>query len=259
MRKTAFMVMPFRDDTATDCYRESTKPICEELGLEVRRADEIFTTNPIIDDIYFEIKQAKVVIVDVSGNNPNVFYELGMAHAIKREYTITITHNDYEQLPFDIKHFRAIKYEDSIKGKNKYEEELRLTLKSILKDYAYFFSEEFELIEEIFESLDDQTSLLPLLALGKTRKPVNPEIGPLVVEGRIPGFDRTVMSSATKLIGFNKFLKLGFCEKKGATLVLTEKGNAFLGFLENKGYVIDRFNEEIFTEGFIRFENRRSP
>jgi len=105
----AFVIMLFDDKTANDVYELSTRPVCKEFGLEVRRTDEIFTPNPILDDIVVAIEESAVIIADISGKNANAFYELGMSHMLKRTQTIMITHKEYGSIPFDISHFRIIK------------------------------------------------------------------------------------------------------------------------------------------------------
>ena len=84
MKGSVFMVMPFSDDIAEKVYRLSTRPVVEAFGFRVLRADEIFSTNPVFNDIVAAIEQAAIVIVDISGRNPNCFYELGIAHTLKR-------------------------------------------------------------------------------------------------------------------------------------------------------------------------------
>lgn len=123
------MILPFNDKTADKLFQLCTKHICEEVGLEIFRADEIFTTNPVLDDIVAALNEAAIVIADISGRNPNVLYELGMAHMLKRKQTIIITYDGYESIPFDISHIRIIQYKNTIDGKVAYEDQLRRTLK----------------------------------------------------------------------------------------------------------------------------------
>ncbi|MEA2051755.1 MAG: hypothetical protein U9O90_02890 [Euryarchaeota archaeon] len=105
--KKAFVIMPFNDEIANDVYKLCTKQVCKEFDLDVQRADEIFTPNPLLDDIVAAIEESAVIIADISGKNPNVFYELGVSHMLKRTQTIMITHEEYKSIPFDISHFRT--------------------------------------------------------------------------------------------------------------------------------------------------------
>lgn len=165
MDKKVFMVMPCSNKVAEDAYNFSVKKICEEHKLEIRRADEIFSTKPIYDDIVKEIKDASIIIVDISDNNSNVFYELGMAHTLKQNQTIIITQGEYNKTPFDIAHFRIIKYENSIKGKEDFEKQLRLTLKTLLTDYKSINRETYELIINVLTAGDKKDTLALMLGL----------------------------------------------------------------------------------------------
>lgn len=125
-RKLCFVLMPF-DEKFTPIYNNIIKKVVESFGLKCKRAGEIFGTKPIIEDVWEHIQRARILIADLTGRNPNVFYELGLSHAIKKE-VILITQN-LKDLPFDLKHYRCIVYEDSISGADRLKEGLANTLK----------------------------------------------------------------------------------------------------------------------------------
>ena len=108
--------MPF-DAKYEAIYNQVIKPTGEEKSLEVKRADDIFSVNPIISDIWENINKARVLIADVSGRNPNVFYELGIAHTVGKEVVI-ITQNK-DDIPFDLKHRRYFVYSNDTSGLQK--------------------------------------------------------------------------------------------------------------------------------------------
>lgn len=122
------MVMPFSDDTANQVYNTIVKPLCEEMGLGVVRADEYATTSVIYNEIVRDIQESAIVIVDISGQNPNVMYELGIAHALRQPSTIILTHDEVAKLPFDIQHFRIIPYVNSIEGASQLKTKLNKTI-----------------------------------------------------------------------------------------------------------------------------------
>jgi nucleoside 2-deoxyribosyltransferase len=78
-------------------------------GIRCERADAQVLTNPILDKINDFIWKADVIIADCSGRNPNVFYELGIAHA--REKKVVLITNDSGEAPSDIRHYEFIHYE----------------------------------------------------------------------------------------------------------------------------------------------------
>ena len=249
--KKAFVIMPFNDEIANDVYKLCTKPVCKEFGLDVQRADEIFTPNPLLDDIVAAIEESAVIIADISGKNPNVFYELGMSHMLKRTQTIMITHEEYKSIPFDISHFRIIKYENTIPGKNVYENQLRKTLENILRDYKVIYKEDFELTISVLLSAGEEGALFALMSLVKAPKPLH-KYDMLHVEGHCIGTSissKAMTASVENAV--STFIRLDYAEVTGDMIILTDKGKAFVELLDEKGFVCDFINGHILTEGYV--------
>jgi len=95
-------------------YSSILKPNIQKLGLHVLRADEIYSTGPIIEDIFQHIIDSDIVIADVSGKNPNVNYELGVSHALKKR--VIIVSQNIDDIPFDYRHIRTIIYNPLKRG-----------------------------------------------------------------------------------------------------------------------------------------------
>ncbi len=90
-------------------YDQLYKPAIEKAGLKAVRADtDIFGTGKIIDQIWRGINEAKVLVAELTGRNPNVFYELGLAHALGRP--VVLVSADENDVPFDLRHIRVIYY-----------------------------------------------------------------------------------------------------------------------------------------------------
>lgn len=109
----AFVLMPF-DSTFDDIYKLGVKETASQLGIVAERVDEQIFQEGILERIYRQIEVADIIIADMSGQNPNVFYEVGYAHA-KGKLCILLTKNS-DDIPFDLKHHRHIVYSDSING-----------------------------------------------------------------------------------------------------------------------------------------------
>ncbi|MCQ8185218.1 nucleoside 2-deoxyribosyltransferase [Parvularcula sp. BGMRC 0090] len=106
---TCFVMMPFGGHLGT-YYEAVYKPAVKQAGLTPIRADaDIFGTGKIIDQIYRGIVESKVLIAELTSRNPNVFYELGLAHALRKP-VVLVSSND-EDVPFDLKHIRCIHYD----------------------------------------------------------------------------------------------------------------------------------------------------
>lgn len=125
----AFVVMQFSPEY-NELYEEVIKPNCKKFGLEVIRADDMYTNSLILEDITKNIREASVVIADITVDNPNVFYEVGYAHAINKP-TILLSDKKRAKLPFDVSGFRTLFYENSIGGKRAVEENLSKYLQNL--------------------------------------------------------------------------------------------------------------------------------
>jgi len=107
--------MPFREDF-DDVYlsvRDAAQAAAEKLAKRIKcwRADEIAMPGRITDQIIEAIRSADLLIADLSDTNPNVMYELGLAHTMGKP-AIIIT-QDLHSSPFDVRHFRMILYDRS--------------------------------------------------------------------------------------------------------------------------------------------------
>lgn len=126
-----FVLMPF-SEKFDSIYRDIIIPTVEETGLNCKRADDLFNTGPIIVDIFEYIQKAKVLIADLSEKRPNVFYEVGLAHALEKD--VILISQDIDDVPFDLKHRRCIIYKDSVAGGIKLRQTLTKTIENILSN-----------------------------------------------------------------------------------------------------------------------------
>lgn len=106
-----FVLMPF-STAFDDIYRYGIKKACEDQGCYCERVDEQMFDGTILDRIYNQISRADVVIADMTGRNPNVFYETGYAHALSKR-VILLTQSE-QDIPFDLKHYTHLVYNASI-------------------------------------------------------------------------------------------------------------------------------------------------
>jgi len=103
-----FVVMPFASMFERE-YTRVIKPAVESLGLECLRGDEIYSEQSIIQDIWKSLRSSRVIVAELSGRNPNVMYEIGLAHALGKPI-ILLTRNQ-DDVPFDLKSLRYIYYD----------------------------------------------------------------------------------------------------------------------------------------------------
>lgn len=108
---SCFVMQPFVAPLG-DYYEKIYKPAIEKAGLRAVRADaEIFATGKIMDQVWHGINAAKVLVAELTTRNPNVFYELGLAHALKKPVVLVSARE--EDVPFDLQHIRVIYYDTS--------------------------------------------------------------------------------------------------------------------------------------------------
>jgi hypothetical protein len=103
--------MPF-DPSFNDLYQLGIKPAAEGSGAYCERIDEQLFDENILARLYNQIAKADLIVADMTGRNPNVFYEVGYAHALGQK-VILLTKNA-DDIPFDLKHYPHIVYQSSI-------------------------------------------------------------------------------------------------------------------------------------------------
>jgi nucleoside 2-deoxyribosyltransferase len=128
--KLVFVVCPFKDEFDAIYEDHIKKMVTEELSMNCLRADEIYSNCPIIDDIWRLINEAKVIVADLTERNPNVFYEVGLAHAIGKE--VILLAQSVEDIPFDLRHLRTIIYKNDYRGQTELHETLKKTITAIV-------------------------------------------------------------------------------------------------------------------------------
>jgi hypothetical protein len=106
---TCFVMMPFAPPLGT-YYDQVYKPAIQKAGFVPVRADsDMFRTGKMMDQIWRGISDAKVLVAELTSKNPNVFYELGLAHALNKP-VVLVSATDAD-VPFDLRHIRVIYYE----------------------------------------------------------------------------------------------------------------------------------------------------
>jgi hypothetical protein len=106
-KSTCFTIMPF-GDWFDDYYQDLYCPAIHAAGLEPKRADDLYRPSTIINDIWSYTQSAKLILADLTGKNPNVFYELGLAHALAKPAILIA--ESIDDVPFDLRSLRILTY-----------------------------------------------------------------------------------------------------------------------------------------------------
>lgn len=107
IQDACFTIMPF-GDWHDHYYKHVYKAAIAEAGLKPVRADDLSRSSTIINDIWQYTKDASIVLADLSDTNPNVFYELGLAHALGKP--VVLIASTIEEIPFDLRALRVLIY-----------------------------------------------------------------------------------------------------------------------------------------------------
>ena len=106
-----FVLMPF-GEKFDDIYTYGIKGAAKDVGAYAERVDEQIFTEGILERIFNQINKADIVVADMTLRNPNVFYEVGYAHALGK-IVLLLTQN-VDDIPFDLKHRPHIVYAGKI-------------------------------------------------------------------------------------------------------------------------------------------------
>lgn len=119
MKKTCFVIMPFGGSSLElkrkfdGVYKGIIVPAIQDAGYEAIREDISATPGSIPKSIVKKLAEADMVIADLTGMNPNVFYELGIRHVLSKCGTVLII-NKGETIPFDNASHRVIQYTNEL-------------------------------------------------------------------------------------------------------------------------------------------------
>jgi ribosomal protein L7/L12 len=155
-----FVLMPF-GGSFDRYYSNIFVPAIENAGLVAVRTDSLFRSSPIMGDIWRLVNQVNVLLADLSGKNPNVFYELGLAHAVGKP--VVLVSSNIEDVPFDLRGLRVLIYD---KENESWGDELQRSISKSLK-----------------ETLADVKSAVPPMFFG-AQKTTRPPEDPLSTELR---------------------------------------------------------------------------
>ena len=125
-----FVLMPFKTELQ-NVYTRHIKKLGDELGLVVRRADQDYSAAPFMGKVWSRICGARLVIADCTERNPNVFYEIGIAHTVGKQ-VVLLTRSEGD-IPSDIKHFDYIPYIYDPEGVQVLVEKLRTFIRDYFK------------------------------------------------------------------------------------------------------------------------------
>ncbi len=136
-RPKVFIMMPF-DPEFDDVYNLFIADALDEADCDVFRADDLRSQRSILQDIICSIVSCDLIVADLTGANPNVFYELGLAHALRKP--VILLTQDLSDIPFDLKSYRVLQYDTHFARVHKARDELIELAKGALQGTVPFGS-----------------------------------------------------------------------------------------------------------------------
>lgn len=128
LSRKAFVMMPFSQDLESTYV--TVMDACRELALDCTRADSLYDQKPILTNVVESIGSSQVLIADLTGKNPNVFYEVGIAHATRRLESVILVSQTLDDVPFDLRHLPILLYspEEALKFKISLKQRIQVSL-----------------------------------------------------------------------------------------------------------------------------------
>jgi len=124
---TCFLIMPFA--TELDFVHRVIADVVGSFGIRCIRADEVYLSRPVMEDVKQMIAGADLVICDFTGRNPNVYYEAGLADAWRKDWIVLSQTS--EDMTFDVRHIRSIRYSNTMGADVRLRDELAQALRAL--------------------------------------------------------------------------------------------------------------------------------
>lgn len=132
--RTCFIVSPIGNEgteirnRADKLFKFIIKPVCEKCDFEAVRVDQLNNSDSITNTIIEQLSSAELVIADITGHNPNVFYEMGYRACLNKP--IIHLRMKGEQIPFDIASIRTFDYDFELENVEEIKDRLVQTINS---------------------------------------------------------------------------------------------------------------------------------
>ena len=136
-KRSVFLIMPF-DEEFDPVYSGFIKPVLEDIGFNVVRADDIQNQRSILRDVLEKIDRSDLIVADLTSANPNVFYELGLAHMLRKP--VILVTQSIDEVPFDLRPYRLLEYSTHFAQIEKAKENLASCAKGFLTGEMQFGS-----------------------------------------------------------------------------------------------------------------------
>jgi hypothetical protein len=207
-----FVIMPFSGDFK-NIYETAIKTAVEEANLRCVRADEIEGTFVIHKQMIDRIDRATVIIADLTGQNANVFYEMGVAHALGNN--VILIAQSLQDVPFDLRVCKIIHYRNTIGGESELKKQIKESIASLEKQPSESSNPVQNFLERGARRLRYSEHEQVANALDKTRAELTEAQQRLIEYERIKKENERLLDENTRLQGVLEFVKRLFPDVAG--------------------------------------------
>lgn len=134
--KMIFILMPFKEPWSRRVLRK-IESVCKTVRMNAVRPDNLHSDQVVTENIWKGICEARIVIADITNRNPNVFYELGIAHTVGKKCILLIQGEEgadiIKLIPFDLINYQLIIYQDNTDGFKVLSRKLKESVNHILE------------------------------------------------------------------------------------------------------------------------------
>ncbi len=121
------VMMPF--EKSFDPVHSSIRGAAESAGYRCQRVDDLWEDSVVVQDVFSLVFRSRVVVVDFTGKNANVFYETGIAHTLGK--LVVPVSQSLDDVPFDLRHHRVLKYLPNAEGLAAFQDSLARRLSNL--------------------------------------------------------------------------------------------------------------------------------
>lgn len=155
-----FVLMPFGE--MDPIFDGAISPAISDIGLECRRADDIHASGQaLLEKIDRQIREAAIVVADVTGANPNVLYEVGYARALGK-HVVLITQDSPADIVSNLRGLEVLQYSSARKGLDQLKQGLKAHVAALLRDATGY-------LRDMLEPPDGRAAYIVVSPLGGTR------------------------------------------------------------------------------------------
>lgn len=225
--------------------------VLTEAGFEVNRADDLGNSRNIMANVIRGIAECNLIIADLTEPNPNVYYELGLAHSLNKP-AILLT-QEVESLPFDLRSYSVVPYTNDYRDIDRARTELRNMAAGLVTGTTKFGSPISDFLGHSIEMLsipsadaaaDNHPGILDNLAeMEEGWERINESIQ--TIHGELDQLNGMTVNATQELNDLNSRRRTDTNASRRMRMVLMRLGHGLSERANNLSYQNDKYNTDL--------------